>query len=258
LTIDQASKDLIQSLPDDQLENLLSKISLSMPWQLESEQPLQDADGFDGYPPGSLPMTSDELSSFGREDLLRECRNKADSNPMVSTAVRGIQGRLAGRGFETTSEVFTIQEAIEATEEDPRNRLYHFWPKFVARAVIDGELGTILTLHPDGFVEVDYLDPQSLNNSRGTDETGIIFHSTKTTLPLFYLIETTIDNHAVRRQIPSIFIARYPELILDAKKHKDFRKEEQESSKYSGNQATKFKRFEGFNQFVVFWDKVFI
>jgi hypothetical protein len=90
-----------------------------------------------------------------------------------------------------------INISTKNEEEDPGNRLYHFWPKFVARAVIDGELGIILTLHPDGFVEVDYLDPQSLNNSKGTTETGIIFHSTKTTLPLYYFIETTIDSQAV-------------------------------------------------------------
>jgi hypothetical protein len=222
LTIDQASKDLIQSLPDDQLENLLSKISLSMPWQVDSDSSRYDPDGFDRNSDGMLPMTSEDIGSYSRENLLRECRNKADGNPMVSTAVRGIQGRLTGRGFETTSEIFKIQQVIEEIEEDPRNRLYSFWPKYVARAFIDGELGLILTLHPDGFVEVDYLNPQSLNNNRGTDETGIIFHPEKTAFPLFYLLETTIDNQIVKKQIPSIFIARYPELIEVARKTQGF------------------------------------
>jgi hypothetical protein len=47
LDLDQNARELLDSLPDEVLENVLSKISLSMPWQLESEQPLQDADGFD-------------------------------------------------------------------------------------------------------------------------------------------------------------------------------------------------------------------
>ncbi len=196
---------------------------------------MQDADGFDQYPLGSLTMTSDELSSFGREDLLRECRNKADSNPMISTAVRGIQGRLAGRGFETTFEILIIQEVIEVTEEDPRNRLYHFWPKFLARAFIDGELGIILPLHPDGFVYVDYSDPQSINNSSGTDETGINFHSTKTTPPLFYLIETTIDSQAVRRQIPSYTLD--VESLQEKTEGEPSRKKKPKKDNYSGNKA---------------------
>jgi hypothetical protein len=170
LDLDQKAREILVSLPDDVIENVLSKISLSMPWQLEADRPRYDADGFDIGPSGSLPMTSEELSSYGREDLLRECRNKADGNPMISTAVRGLQGRLTGRGVETTSEIFRIQEVIEEIEEDPRNRLYYFWPKYVARNFIDGELGLILTVHPDGFVEVDYLNPQSLNHGWGTDE----------------------------------------------------------------------------------------
>lgn len=253
LSIDK--KNLLSSLSDSELENVLSRISLSMPWQVGPSQPQHDADGFSTGYPGMLPMTSDELSSYSRDDLLRECRNKADSNPMVSTAVRGLQGRLTGRGFETTSEIYKIQQVIEEIEEDPRNRLYHFWPKYVARNFIDGELGLVLTLHPDGFVEVDYLNPQSLNNGRGSDESGIIFHPEKTTLPLFYIIETTVENQIIRKQIPSIFLARYPELISVADKHKDFNTEEQKKSKYAGAHAKKFQQFNGFNQFVVFLDK---
>ena len=247
----------IESLPDETLKELLPKISLAMPWQIEPDRPRQDADGFDtGF--GQLPMTSAGLSSLGRDDLLNECRDKSESNPMVSTAVRGIQGRLTGRGFETTSEVFKIQQAIEEIEEDPRNRLYYFWPKYVSRGFIDGELGLILTLHPDGFVEVDYLGPQALNHGKGTDETGIIFHPEKTLFPLFYIVETTVDSRIEYRQIPSIYIARYPELIQVAKKHKDFDEQDQKSAKYSGKQSSKFKRFNGFNRFAIFWDKGFV
>jgi len=55
-------------------------------------------------------------------------------------------------------------------------------------------------------------------NSRGTNETGIVFNSTKTNLPLFYhFIEPTIDSQALHRQIPSIFIAHYADLILNEK-----------------------------------------
>ncbi len=143
MNIDQTAKDLIKSLPDEQLENLLSRISMSMPWQLESDRPRQDADGFDTGYPGTLPMTSEELNSYGREDLLRECRNKADGNPMVSTAVRGLQGRLTGRGFETTSEIFKIQQVIDKTEEDRGTGYITFGPSMLP--------GRLLTENSDWY-----------------------------------------------------------------------------------------------------------
>ncbi len=109
-------------------------------------------------------------------------------------------------------------------------------------------------------MEVDYFSPQSLNHGRGSDESGIIFHPEKTTLPLFYILETMVDGRLVRKQIPSIFIARYPELIEVAKAHKDFSDEEQKAAKYSGQTqaAKRFSKFNGFNQFVIFLEKGFV
>jgi hypothetical protein len=161
-------------------------------------------------------------------------------------------GRLTGWGFETSSEIFEVQEVIDEITEDPRNRLYSFWPKFVGRAFIEGELFLLFTVHPSGFVEIDFIDP-ALIAGNGDDDTGILFHSSKTFLPLFYNV--TDDTGVAKDQIPSIFLARYPELIKDARKHDDYDSGLQQASRDS---AKKFKSIGGYNRFVVAWDRGFL
>jgi len=121
----------------------------------------------------------------------------------------------------------------------------------VNRSNVEGELFLGLTCHADGFVEVDFTDPSSINHG-GDENTGIIFHPTKSFMPLFYNVSKEGGGFD---QVPSIFIARYPELIKVASKHKDFDKKAQESS-INGNR--KFKKFNGFYRFIVSWDKSFI
>ena len=58
----------------------------------------------------------------------------------------------------------------------------------MARAIIEGELHLTLSVHKSGFVEVDFVDP-ALIDGGVENEHGIIFHSRKQTLPLFYLLK---------------------------------------------------------------------
>ena len=81
--------------------------------------------------------TQDQTGNFS-DALQLECWNKFHRNPQINTSVRGLQGRLTGRGFETTSEIRKVQEVIEEIELDPRNRLYNFWPKYVGRSNVEG------------------------------------------------------------------------------------------------------------------------
>ena len=243
----------IQKAINDIPDEVLSQIQVSMPWQ-----PGIFRDG-GRDPDGAKPERSSDkdLDSFSQADLQKECWNKFNKNPQVSTSVRGLAGRITGMGFEVSSEVWEIQEVLEEIEYDPRNRLYHYWPRYVTRGLIEGELFQCLTCHPDGFIEVDFIDPASLS-TKGDNGSGIIFHPRKKLFPLFYILDVEDENGmSHEEQIPSINIARYPDLLHAAKGHKDFNRDFQALSMGSPyNRA--FRGMAGYKRFVVAWDRGYL
>ena len=237
MTMEEAKKNLLD-LPDDVVESL----KFVMPWQYDTaEGGYKDPDGFD------TPLEPREDTPRGRKELHNECWKKFNNSPQVNTSVRGLQGRLTGLGFETTSGELSLQEVIEEVELDYRNRLYYFWPQYTGRSLIEGELFQMLTVHPDGFVEVDFIDPASLQDG-GDDDTGIIFHPYKTLMPLFYIISTDEGKF----QVPSIFIAHNPSLVDIARKHDDFILKQQSASR---SKKKIYKPLGGYFRFIVSWNK---
>lgn len=234
----------LMDMPDE----VLAQISFSMPWQYDSgEESYKDPDGF---PVSSVSKKSD--NTYTIQKLQLECWEKFNQTPQVNTAVRGLVGRMTGWGFETTSMIQDIQEAIEEIELDPRNRLYDFWPKYAGRSILEGELILLLSCHTDGFVEIDFVDPGTVSDG-GKDDYGIIYHPDKGTMPLFFNISP--KNGGKKRQIPSIFIARYPDLLTIAAKEQHFDKRLQGKSK---SRKHVFRQFGGFFQFIIYWNKGFI
>ncbi len=227
---------------------MVREVQFSMPWQFDpNEGTYRDPDGVT-----LVASTDKDDHSRTREVLQALAWDKFKKTPQVNTAIRGMVGRLAGYGFESSSDVEEIQTVIEETELDHRNRLYNYWPKYVGRAFIEGELFKILTCHDDGFIEVDFLDPAAVQGDDLEDDSGIIFHPSKTTMPLIYNIKIG-DDEAI--QIPSIFIARYPELIEVAEKENGFSSKKLKDSR---SRKKRYKEIGGFNRFVVSWDKSFI
>jgi hypothetical protein len=242
---DQLTMD---DIPDKYLEVVAREMQFSAPWQYDPDQGTYRNP--DEYPVVASPEKDDPSRT---RDVLQElCFEKATRNPQVATAIRGLVGRLAGFGFSTTSEVKEIQDVIEEIELDPRNRLYNFWPKYVARSFIEGELFLCLTCHADGFIEVDFVDPAAI---QGEDDYGIIFHPKKTVTPLVYNVRYETEREYVDEQIPSIFIAKYPEWLKVASKLRGYSEEKLKSSRSS---AAKFKGVGGFYRFIVSWDKSMI
>jgi hypothetical protein len=243
MTKEEVEKYLME-MPDE----VLTHMQFSVPWQYDvAEGTYPDPDGFI-----SAPSWSKEDQKTTRDKLQKECWNKFNRNPQINTATRGLVGRLTGWGFETSSEITEIDELIEEIELDPRNRLYNFWPKYVGRSMIEGELFLLLTCHfKDAFIEVDYIDPVLINDG-GDDNSGIIFHPNKTLMPLLYILN---DGEGEKMQIPSIFCAYYPELIEIAAKNKDFSRKLLKNS-YSGRKI--FKPFNGYFRFIVAWDRGFM
>lgn len=244
LNIDEV--DGILDIPDDVLE----KETFAMPWQYTEAGGSAGMRDEDGFLVGREEHGKSD-SKQARETLQEECWRKFHRNPHINTSVRGLMGRLTGMGFETTSEIEQIQETIDLIEQDPRNRLYNYWPKFVGRANVEGELFLCCSLHPDGFVEIDFVDPVTISEG-GDNDSGIIFHPDKPTMPLFYNISKGGTLYA---QIPSIFVARYPELVSLAKKHKDWDLSLQKSSK---TRKHIYRQFKGYKRFIISWDKGFI
>ncbi len=239
----------LEKIPDE----VLGRIAFSMPWQYSAYSSEGHEKDEDGFPLRSANKLDEP--SWDRDTLQQECFSKFHSNPHVNTSVRGMVGRLTGLGFGTTcGEVYQIQEAIEEMELDPRNRLYNYWPKYIGRYNIEGELFLALTAHADGFVEIDFIDP-GLIGPKGDGNSGIIYHPTKTTMPLFYNIKDSNSPGRIFEQIPSIFIGRYPELVKTVQKHKDFSSKLQENSK---NKANKFKKLGNYQRFIISMDRGFM
>ena len=247
--------ELLDKIPDEQL----SEFTFSVPsWQHDPETGTYEDPDF---------KSKSAKKVVTREQLANECWDKLHANPQVNTAVRGKMGRLTGLGFEMTSGIAEIQDAISETELDHRNRLYNFWPKYVARSNVEGELFQLFTCHENSFIEVDFVEPSEIQGG-GDDDTGIIFHPTKTIMPLFYNIKRDAYEPASRwgkafkkgqfkeyEQIPSIFIARYPKLVEIAQFHQDYDRSKQSDSR---SRKKVFKPFGGYTRFIVAWDKSFI
>ena len=246
----------IMDMPDE----VLSKMKFSMPWQYDpSGTSTAGAKDEDGFPISVGPDKDDP--KLTREYLQKQCWIKFHRNPQVNTAILGKVGRLTGWGYETTSGIQQIQEAIEDIELDPRNRLYSYWSKYVGRAFIEGELFLCLTVHTDGFIEIDFIDPV-LINQKGKNDTGIIYHPTKTTMPLFYNVCN--DRGVLVSQIPSIFIARYPELASLPATGKGYDNPsdcfgyDRKLQQPSRSRKKGYSAFGGYYRFIVSWDRGFI
>jgi hypothetical protein len=233
--------EFFMNIPDEEMANM----QFAMPWQYD----VQEVDKTRSVDEDGFALVDSEKDELNRAKLQQACWLKFNRNPQLNTSVRGLVGRLTGMGFETVSDQPDIQELIEEIELDPRNRLYNYWPKFVGRSNIEGELFLCLTCHTDGFIEVDFIDPALIGGVN--NNSGIIFHPTKTLFPLFYNVESKEGI----QQIPSIFIARYPELVNTVSKNKDYNKDQQKTSK---NNHKTFKKMGGFNKFIIAWDRGFL
>jgi hypothetical protein len=193
-----------------------------------------------------------DYSNYGIRELQAELWSAFNNNPQVSSAVRDYVGRMVGFGFEAYSEIPDIQEKIEEISFDYRNRLPAMLPKYVGRSQIEGELFLVLTVHSDGFVEIDFRDPSTLDTI-GYDNSGIIFHPRKPAMPLAYqFVYQGEDSQQHYELIPSVYVARYPEMkkLLENDIH-------YQESYISESKTTnrKFNKVGGYRRFVIQWDR---
>lgn len=243
MTEDQVH-DYIMEMPNE----VVDRFMFSNPWQYDADTGEKRGASTDAGDSLDYEADDDKI----REALQKECWEKFRKSPQVDTAVRGLVGRLCGYGFGIWSDIYSIQSVIEEIEEDPRNRLYHFMPKYVGRSLVEGELFLLFTCHEDGFIEIDFIDPSVIS---GSMDYGIIFHPDKSFMPLFYNIRYDNGSGEQDHLIPSIYIAHYPYLVEEARKNDNFSEENTQGSKSS---AEIFKEFGGYYRFVVSWNRGFL
>ena len=205
-----------------------------------------DEDGF--------PLLSGLTDYTSFHVLQQQCWAKFVRNPQINSYVRDYAGNLTGFGFETSSHIAEINDVLEFISDDPRNNLLINMTKYVARAEIEGELFLPLTLHRDGFVEVDFADPSSLKGG-GDKNSGIIFHPKKPTMPLLYLFEVATGHGTEIHAYPSIYLAYYPQLWGKVSSHTNLAGKKIIYPKKSGRPYTQLG---GFSSFVVSWNKGYL
>ena len=233
-------KDIDQFI-DEMPDEVLSTLQFSMPWQ-GGESDLDSTTDGDGVPTSSVFSATDTIAT-----AQTQVWTKFYENPQLNTSVRGQVGRLTGKDFECSSEIPEIHEVLKSITFDWRNRLYDNWPKYVGHSIFNCELLLNLTVHPDGFIEVDFVD------SKNVAIDDIAYHSTKSNFPLFYVVKSKIDDQEVKKQIPSVYVAKYPELFTLCKEH----------PKYSADlfvttaKGRAYKKLSGCNQFIVQWNRGF-
>lgn len=247
----------IQDLPEDVAKRMSFSHSVAGvdPAYYASRR---DEDGFLVHIPSGIKKQS-RIYKY----LQEQCWSKFCDNPQVRTSIIDTMGRLSGFGFGTHSEIPEIQDTIDLLMDDPRNRLHSFLPKFLARAEIEGELFLVFTVHRDGFIEIDFRDPGTLGGAY--TDSGILTLQRKPTMPVVYCFEESVDmdgNRVPKEQIPSIFVARYPELIEQLQKELgDKTRIALDKKLLDENRDTStpiFKPFNGYYRFVVQWDKGFM
>lgn len=244
---DQEVIDALSSLPDE----VLSHFSFPLFSNAEGRAQSVDEDGFPVLASGSVSDLN---------ELRKKCWEKAESNPQLNSHIRDRMGRMAGWGFQFSSERPHVQRAIEEIMEDPRNDLYQNFPKFIGRKEVEGELFLMVTLHSNGFTEVDFLTPAMIGNG-GDKGSGIIHHPTKQLFPLFYLVNfenlgnmTGTDEAESQALIPSINICYYPDLEEVAKKHNDFDEKKLKVARARKPKQHPYNKTNGYQRFIIQWN----
>lgn len=206
-----------------------------------------DSDGF----PVIARMTEDTAEGFSA--LQKACWEKFNSNPQVYTSVDDTGGYLAGANFEFYSEYEDVQEFIYNMITDSRNRLYSFFEKFVVRAEIEGELFLSATVHPDGFLEIDFIPPSSL--AHGNDHKGVIYHPNKSSMPLYYVVNIKDEEGKEKAYaIPSIYVSEFPQdMGPKLRNHKFIKSGTYEI--YNKTSKAAYKSLGGFQTFIIAWDR---
>lgn len=241
LHLDDEVRKRIESISDEKL----LEMSFSAVFQQGPDEFYKYSVDGDGFPIGS-GSTESLLENI--TDLQNECWIKFNTNPQINTVITDNAGSICGKGFKIVSHEKDVKEFLYDFIFDSRNRLYSNLEKYVIRSEIEGELFLCVSLHEDGFVEVDFMAPSSLKD--------IHFHPFKQTLPLLYEFNVVSDvnsgDTSSVRQIPSIYVSEFSGLDEEMEKLKVFDKTKILRKK---TKSGIWKKTNGYQSFIIAWDK---
>lgn len=254
-----------QTTTNDNFDKIMDELEALSPATLDNIMAMAP---WQGSPPGSLaiptvPITDEDgftannalLSDTNYEhfaDIQQMSWNMFKSNPFVFTTVLDVTGRLTGHGFSQNNAYIKANDVMLDVWEDPRNNLVMHFGKYIARAIIQGELFLCLTLHKNGFVEVDFISPSIICGF--DDGSGILTAPGKPMFPLMYRIKT--KDPMGEKFIPSVNLAYYPELWSTALKDKTVMAGKDNIVGADNNPA--FKELNNHKMYIVQWDQGFV
>lgn len=166
----------------------------------------------------SITGDSDKTEQeFDRSIINAEAWVKYVEDAFVGSAIDRLAGRVAGRGFNISSHIYELQEFIDEIVDSPINELYSSYLGYAIRKMVEYELFLRCTIHNDGFVEFDVIEPKDITGMGSTNltTTGIIPHKTKATLPVWYRVRKPKSGTQVSNDftlIPSIYHVYMPDL----------------------------------------------
>lgn len=233
-------------------DGTLDRVMAAVPWQGEQDSggilPNKKTVDEDGFPIGGFGM---DESYSGYAQIQEFCWQKFKRNGFVYTSTMDTLGRMVGNGFMQSSIYAKCNEFMEDVWEDPRNMLVMHFSKYIARSLIQGELFMVLSVHENGFVEVDFISPTQIAGF--TDGSGILMAENKPMFPLMYAIKPSAST-VETKFIPDINLAYYPELWTQIRKNKDIA-----MTDILGKDTNKaFRNIGNYTKFIVRWDQGFV
>jgi len=201
-----------QAIIDEFAPEIIDQLALTnRPWTTQPTNTLYDEDGFP-----INPNKHKETQSL--QQLQASCWEKVQNSPHLSGYVNDTAGKICGNGFSIDAFDQRIQTVVDEILTDPRNDFILNTPMYISRHLIEGELFLPMTIHPDAFCEIDFIDPAYIKGG-SEDNTGIISHPTKPQVRLAYIIERP-DKKPIT--IPSTYLLHYPNAIkLIPKQYRD-------------------------------------
>ena len=156
---------------------------------------------------------SNSLDAMSLDQLREEARRQYSTAPFILTSTHDSRDALCGEIFRVFSEYPVIQNIINKTFNDFRNRFYRRIRQYVLEQRITTELFILFSIsYDEQFISVDMIPPENIGGI-GDDGCGILFHSQSSRLPLIYNVKNPATGQY--EHIPSVFVAYQPDILKD-------------------------------------------
>jgi len=153
------------------------------------------------------------LDAMSLDELREEARRQYSTAPFILTSSHDSRDALCGETFKISSEYPVIQDVIDRTFTDFRNRFFRRIRQYVLEQRITTELFLLFSVNYDEqFISIDMIPPENIGGI-GDDGCGILFHSQNSRMPIIYNVKNPATCEY--EHIPSVFVAYQPDILKD-------------------------------------------